>query len=160
MWRVLRVDRLAMLHRVGRRGAILILIGAIWVVFGTTMLGDQIDRFSRPGPGGALQFLDMAWTGAMWLIGGAVAFVVGILHDRERVGTHDAVGFNALALPPMLFVFFYAWSAALNLVGPDGNPRAWLGMIIQTAVVTMLLIIAGWPEPPDSNPSPRRRGRS
>ena len=33
----------------GRRGTVLVCVGVIWAAYGTSIVGDNIERFSRPG---------------------------------------------------------------------------------------------------------------
>lgn len=149
MWRVVRLHRWPLVRRLGRRGVCLVLLGIIWTAIGaSTLLSPLHDRFSAPGPGDALEWMDGPWVGGLWGAAGLVALVVGLTHDRRRIAAHDAVGFNALITPPVASALFYGWSAILLPWG-EGNHRAPLGFAVELAVCVLILLVAGWPEPPE-----------
>lgn len=160
MWRIIRLDRSELVRRLGRRGACLLLLAIVYIVSGLSIIiAPGMDRFSRPGPGGTLQFMDGGWLGYMWLVCGTVAAAIGAAHDRRRVAQHDALGFNALIIPAAMHAFFFAWSAVMFLVsgGVEGNSRAVTGLTTNVVVVVLILLVAGWPEPPEPPEKRERR---
>src|SRR4029078_2656332 len=64
---------------VGTRGVVLLVIGTIWLFLGTGLLVKPMERFSRPGSGGVLDFLDKGpgiyILSSMWIVGGVLALV-------------------------------------------------------------------------------------
>jgi cytochrome c oxidase subunit IV len=68
----------------------------------------------------------------------------------------DALGYNALLLPPTVWVLGYVLSAVLYLAtaGQVGSDRAWAALVIWMSVVVAVLVVSGWPEPPrDKDPA-------
>lgn len=151
-------DDARLLRVVGRRGLILVMIGVIWWVVGIYQLIEPIERFSEPGPGGLLQFMDDRWTGWVWIAAGALAVWVGARHRRGTRDPWEPTGYAALVLPVAASMFFYIWSALLYAIGYGGNARAVPGMCINAVTVTLLLIIAGWQEGVPPAPRFRRAG--
>lgn len=148
----------------GRRGLILILCGVAWMVIGTMFTLDNIERFSRPGPGGPLQFLDSdPWPGLVWVICGSVAGAVGTI--RRRFGGEDAFGFAALVAPCVLWFMGYLWSYILFLYtttksdSPEeviGRAQAGPSAIVYLIILAFLFVIARWPDPIDARENARR----
>ena len=149
VWRRMRVANMRWARRIGRRGVVMLLIGSAWTVTGMSQLLDPVERFSQPGPGGALHYADAPGWGAVWLVCGVVAVVCGVFHDRgSRVSVTEVWGFNALLVPPVMWCGFYTWSAVLYLIPgwEDGSPRALPALLAWSAVVALLLTIADWRE--------------
>lgn len=122
-------------HHVGRRGAILLLIGGLVTLYG-------IGQIAQPMPdqrGIRLLLLVMdldcwSWT---WIAAGAIAIVCAFLPGR------DWPGFTALWLAtiPWALSFFVSW-------WPLGdNPRGWISAAIFAAFGAIPLVIVGWDEP-------------
>lgn len=149
--------------RFGRRTLILLSGGGCWLLNGWAIYNIPIERFSRPGPGGALEFMDTPWPGVMWMTGGILAIGNAVL--RRRLHGRDVVGFLGLVTPPIVWWMAYLWSSALYLLtGPEhwaGNPRAAVGLITWTFSSLFVLLTAGWPDPDDPaiQPKPSRRRR-
>lgn len=135
--------------RLGRRTLVLLHCGSVWLITGWAVLAAPTDRFSRPGPGGALQLLDSPQWGLMWVAGGILAITNAIL--RKFWNGRDVVGFLGLTTPPFVWLLGYAWSAAayVSTRGDYGNPRAGLGLLTWYLVSAFVLIVAGWPDPND-----------
>jgi hypothetical protein len=164
MWRVIRIDRSPFARRVGRRGLILIIGGLAWIAVGVTVIqtAPLSDRFTSPdAEPQTLDLFERPWTGVVWTGCGAVAVLVGALHDRTIAAQHDAVGFNAFLIPPMMWMFCYVWSvlAYWSTGGLSGSDSGVYGLTVWTLVSLVIIIIAGWPDPSDDarpGPPPRR----
>lgn len=150
--------RLPGVTRWGRRTLILLHGGATWVIFGWAVYTIPIERFSRPGPGGALEIMDTPYPGIMWVAFGALAFVAAFTRRRFRGG--DAWGFVGLTTPPIVWLICYLWSAIAFFVtdGGAGNQRAGVGVLTWYFVSAFVLIVAGWPDPDDPTIRTRSRG--
>jgi hypothetical protein len=123
----------------------------MWITLGLGFLGNDQERFSRPGPGDPLQFLDdTPLMCASWLVAGVVALVNGII--RRWIRDEDAFGFAALMLPPASWATAYGWSYATYLFsgGALGRPSAAIGCAVMAAFATFLLLVARWPDPADA----------
>jgi len=133
----------------GRRGLSLILFGILWTLVGVGILGGPSDRFSRPGPGGTLEFMDSANWAWMWIGFGALSVISGFL--RRRVRLLDEWGFNSLLIPAWVWTLTYGWSAVTYIVtmGEYGQGRAWVGCVVYGVISLAILVIAGWPDPSD-----------
>jgi len=155
------------LRWLGRRGLILLITGIAWVAIGSIVARDDVERFSRPGPGGALQFLDdNPWPGVFWMCCGAMAITVGC--TRRRFDGEDAWGWAAIVAPVLLWALAYAWSYGLYVYTqyidtvPDhtsGRPGAGVGFIVYLMITLFLLIVARWPDPIDAEENVKRSTR-
>lgn len=135
--------------RFGRRTLILLHCGCTWIIFGWAIYTIPVERFSKPGPGGALELMDTPWPGVMWAIGGALAVTNALF--RRRWHGRDVLGFTGMVTPPVIWFMAYLWSAIAYTVtsGAAGNPRAGVGLLTWYLTSAFVLIIAGWPDPDD-----------
>jgi magnesium-transporting ATPase (P-type) len=136
----------------GRRGTFLAAYGLIWIVIGIANFIEPMERFSKPGPGGPLEILEMAWTGLIWAACGLMAISTAFIRrspGRQRV---DQWGFTALLIPALVwdFGFFWSWISWLS-TGVYGRPTAWLGILVYLVIVLSILVVAGWPDPADED---------
>ncbi len=133
-------------HR--RRRTLLILIGLIWVLQGWTHLHSQANwQFGRFGPGPLDDLITNHWSGLLWVVCGLTGIAAGLLPSRVR----DTFGFNALLIPPMLWVCLSGWSWVIFVAsrGEYGSPRMWVQAVMWSLAVVVLLITSGWPDPDD-----------
>lgn len=140
----------ALANRFGRRGGILALFGITWALIGLGfVMIDREPRFSRPGPGGPLEFMDTIWPGWFWIICGAVALLNGLL--RRRLDNEDGVGYAALTMPPILWTIAYALSYGYWLFtdGAFGREGSVIGLFVFLIMAAVLTIISGWPDQTD-----------
>jgi hypothetical protein len=117
--------------RLGRRAMALILFGVVFLAYGLSIRGS-----ATPGTYMAMlpgEVLALVWGGV-----GAVAITAGIIHPK-----HEWVGFVGL----MVVAFLQAAGMAASGIFLD-YPRAVGGCVIWLLVVGLVLLIAGWPEPP------------
>lgn len=126
---------------VGRRGAVLILLGLTWITLGLGIIYEpaayvrELFHLRTYPPARVL----------LWIGTGAVAILCA-LHRRTR-----DYGFPLLYLMPTFRLVSYAvgWAA--------GYSRGWVGMAYYAALVGLIVIVAGWPEPPPPPPPPETR---
>jgi hypothetical protein len=133
------------IRRFGRRGVFLAMFGAIYLAVGVSVATIESQRFSSIAPFvGPL--LDSRWWGLMWLAAGFTALGVGA---RRTLRFGDGPGFVALLVPPAVWTIFYAASvAAFVATGGDfGNIRSVSGAMAWSIVWSVVLLVAGWPDP-------------
>jgi hypothetical protein len=150
VYRRLHLERLKLLRRLGRRGSILLLMGVAWILVGVTGIGIPIDRFSTPGIGTDvfLQLLDSPEIYFLWIIAGSIAVFTGSLHDRRFINRYEALGWNAVLTPCLLWTIFYAWSFVIWLAssGEGGRSNGLYGFVVWLVISLIIMIMAGWPE--------------
>jgi len=154
LFRRIRIERTRLFRLVGRRGLLLLMFGVLWVLLGIGVLASRQPRFSGPGPAVlVLTVLDDAATGWLWIAAGLASIIAGLV--RRRMGGRDAVGFNFLLAPPLLWLLGYLWSFAVWAVtSASGRETAWVAAIVWVIMCAFILLIAGWPDPDD--PAVRR----
>lgn len=130
-----------LVRRLGRRGTVLLLHGAIWVLIGASLLADPIDLPGRM-PHEALP----AWVrGVAWIVTGAVGVA-----SAWRPPGRDWLGFASLVSMPLVMSVSFATSAGGWLIGADiGSHRSWIDALIWVAVVAVITVVSGWTEPPN-----------
>jgi hypothetical protein len=138
-------------RQVGHRGALLILLGTIALLYGISLITTP----PVPHPIGLRLLLDRMSLHS-WGITLAVAGVVAILCAPLRQG-RDWPGFAALVLVwiPWSASFFVSW-------WPDGsNPRGWVSAIVFIAFAAIPAVVATWedPAPPTRTPKNVRSTR-
>lgn len=125
--------------RLGHRGAVLALIGAVWMLYGASRFGDPPEAADR------LVYALVpvgVWAGA-WIATGALAAAYAL----ARPGG-DRVGFAALVAMPAVraAVYLWAWLLALTPGPPAGDRDGYTGALIWAAVIAVVLIVADWPD--------------
>jgi hypothetical protein len=153
MYRVIKFRRTT--ERIGRRGAILVITGLIWLCYGFAVFAHpRSQRFStptQPEPIYVFDLLQNHWMGVVWFLCGIVAIVCGLLRSRRTIHPRDGIGFNAILVPSILWTLLYLWSQIIYWFtgGVYGNPGALFGFLVWALVTAFILIIAGWPDPTD-----------
>ena len=136
--------------RLGRRGTLLALLGAIWIATGITTL------IAPPSPGYLLLNIATEAQGVAWIATGMVA-----LWCANRPSGHDALGWIALYIMAAYRVLAYGWGLVEWAITVDagGSLRAAFGALVWVAVLIILVVCAGWPEPedPQTGPTPEVR---
>lgn len=125
-------------HRIGRRGAFLLVLSVVDALLGWSLLAvppvvyDQLTL---------LRHIPQVALGALWMAGAAIAFAYAFVKRSDQ----DVWGFVASYAPPLVFggIYFLSW-------WPIGQLPA--GTAVRSAVVywgysLLVLIAAGWPEP-------------
>lgn len=142
--RYLRVDpRRYMFHyltKFGRRGAVLTILGIMWIATG---IGIMIT------PPSEVYFLLSGWKwlrGLVWIGTGLLA----LWFARKPQG-EDALGFGALYLAPAFRVVAYGTGGINYLIEPEfgagGSARAIVQVFTWTTIIIVIAVMAGWSEP-------------
>lgn len=125
----------ALTHRIGRRGAILLILAVIDVAYGMSLIGPASETLGSAATVWRQHYAPLWVWGAGWLVIAAILIVSAFLRN-DRFGYAAAIGWKI------------AWSVstlASWIVG--GVPRGWVSSIIWAVVAGMVMVIAGWPEP-------------
>lgn len=125
------------LRRLGRRGIMLTLMGAVYILLGVGAL------LRHPAPQTMkYNFLYLApdWVMAlMWFISGSAACVLAWRHD-------DSWGWAALYVVPFLRVMGYASAWIIGLVLGNGYSTAWYSAVLYLPFIAIVLVCSGWRE--------------
>lgn len=144
------MERTRIFRLVGRRGLVLLIFGALWVTIGVGALTvpPPVPRFSGTGHAvPILSLLDGPQAGWIWVGSGAGAIVTGLV--RRRRHGRDAVGFNFLLGPPILWALAYVWSFFMWVTTGEGRVSAWAASLVWVVFCAFIMLIAGWPDPDD-----------
>ena len=150
----------ALIIKVGTRGVCLLILGFVWSILGFGFTVTRMERFSKPGPGGILDFLDRGVgvyvLSLMWLIGGLAAVIVAI---QRPITCRDDIGFNGLALPPFIWGSAYWWSFFLNQLsdGTLGRPNTYIAALIYWSITILVMFLARHLSDHPKGPCARRR---
>jgi len=159
MWRVVKIERTRLAQRLGRRGLLLLLSGLAWIGVGTNIIRNNMARFSQPGPDAdlILQFMDSNWIGWLWVFAGAAALVVVIFRGTRWPKISDAIGYNAILTPPMIWTLAFLWSYVTYIMsnGEYGRSTSLYSLIVWSLITLFILVIAGWPEPTTRGEPPK-----
>ena len=130
------------LHRLGRRGAMLLVLGVTYIALGYGVG----TRPMTPAEGAFVLYLPTAVLAVMWAGSGAVA----VLAAWRR---WDSAGWLALYVVPVLYVLSYggAWAmwmlTEFVLPAPTyGDPLAWYNAALRVPFIAIVLICSGWRE--------------
>mgnify|MGYP003556493055 FL=1 len=130
------IDRIQLpLGRLGRRGAVLIILGTLWILVGANVLAADYD------PSLALS-ASPAFQSALWIGTGFVACAFA-----WRPQGQDAPGFLALSIMVGYRCISYAFEWA------DGRGSAVVDLLFWIIIAALILIIAGWREAGDDHPA-------
>lgn len=145
---------------VGTRGSLLLILGTIWIIIGIGFLVNPTERFSRPGPGGYLDFLDegpgVYVFSSMWVVGGTVAIVIAFY---RTITCEDDLGFNGVGLPPLLWGFGYWWSWIVHFLfdGEFGRSNAYIGGLLYSTISILIIFLSHHIQDHPEGPCARRR---
>lgn len=139
-----------LVRRFGYRGAALLILGATWVLFGGSILLHPPE--ARPWV--FHELIPVPVRAALWATAGIVAFIYGI----RGANKDDTVGMVALMVMPferfVSFVVSYLVYGATTLahqfmpgVEVVGYEQGIYAALIWLLVVTLLRLVAGWPNP-------------
>jgi len=139
--------RLWMKHpaaRLGRRGAVLLMLGVIWFFIG---IGTITDPYGPDGNRNMGLFHEVlpSWLRAILWMGTALA---ALSAAWRPAGRRDDWGYMALILMPIIRTASYTWAWLTNMFGGHGDPTGWLGAIVWGTVAVLVFTISGWPETP------------
>lgn len=139
-----KAERIAIV-KYGTRGVFLWLVGVPWTILGIAFVAQPMERFSKPGPGGPLDFLDQGpgiyIFATMWIVCGVAAIIAAILRPRT---CEDSLGFVAITIPPFVWGAGFFWSQFAYIIsdGEYGRPTSYFGMLIYWAVALMLAFLS------------------
>lgn len=148
-WILARLHARVVCARLGRRGLVLTMLGAIWVLVGLSTLTTP----ARPEY--TLLELFAVPRGAAWVVTGIVAMVYAWRPQGE-----DRRGFLALYVMAAYrcAAYLLGWVAwvvdGVSMPGGPGEQNGVFGALAWAAVVTLIVIISGWSE--SHRPVPRR----
>lgn len=148
--------------RFGQRGSCMLILGSIWMLFGLSI-------FLDPPVQHPFVFHEMlpSWVrGSAWVLSGVVAVFCGIRGPAKD----DTVGMTALMVMPLirLLSFTASWLIYVALAGAHwlnpsiavgGYERGWYAAAVWGLIVTLLAIVAGWPNPRQVLPLPKEDNR-
>lgn len=120
----------------GYRGSILLLFGIVWLVVG-------LGTYTAPKVEGLIiSDIPPLVKATGWVLTGVYAVGVGLV-SRWR---DDSTGFVALYVMPAVWTFLYlvSWFDSWN---GGGYARGWVSAVVYFAVMGVVMICAGWPEP-------------
>ncbi|MCD4535633.1 hypothetical protein LRP67_16190 [Nocardioides sp. cx-169] len=139
-----------LVRRFGYRGAALLMLGATWVLFS----GSILIRPTEARPWVFHELIPIPIRAVMWITVGLVAIGYG-LRGAEK---DDTVGMVALMVMPLeRFVSFavswiaYLATSAAHHFSPDvkviGYEEGGYSALVWLLIVTLLRLVAGWPNP-------------
>lgn len=152
----------ALIYKVGTRGICLLLLGFMWLMLGFLFLLNPVERFSKPGPGGVLDFLDRGLGvyifASMWVVGGVTALIVAL---QRPFTCKDDLGFNGVALPPFFWGAGYWWSFFVNTIsdGEFGRPNTELAGILYWSFTLLIMFLSRHLCDHPNGPCARRRAK-
>ncbi len=128
----------------GRRGGVLLILGAAWILQGVSIsaLGDRVYSVDA-----ALLHLAIpapirvgAWVGT------GVLAVLGATVNRPR---WERWGYMALVVMPLERAASFGWSWVVWLLPPtdNGYERGWVSALTWIVTVLLIIVISGWEEP-------------
>lgn len=136
----------ALVHHVGRRGAILLILAIVDVAYGSSLIGPSSDSLGSAAIAWRQHFAPLWVWGGVWLVVAAILIVSAFLRN-DAIGYFAAIGLKI------------SWSlTTLASWVFGGVERGWLSAIVWMVVAAMVWVIAGWPEPrtvPPSDEEPR-----
>lgn len=131
----MRADLRALVHRIGRRGAILLILSVVDIAYGMSLIGPSAETLGLSAIVWREHYAPLWVWGTGWLIIAAILIVTAFLRN-DRFGYAAAIGWKI------------AWSLttlASWIVG--GVDRGWVSSIVWAYAAGMIVVIAGWPEP-------------
>jgi len=127
----------------GRRGAVLLILGVIWFFIGISTITDPYAGGSHT-LGLFHQALPSWLRGTLWIGTALLA-----MSSAWRVaGRRDDWGYMGLILMPIVWAMSYLWAWLSYLFVGKGDPAGWLGFVVWGTVTILVYTISGWPETP------------
>jgi hypothetical protein len=121
--------------RIGRRGAILLILSVVDIAYGASLIGPSADSLGSAAVVWREHFAPLWVWGGVWLVVAAILIVSAFLRN-------DAIGYLTATV---LKISWSLTSFASWMFG--GVDRGWVSSIIWLVVAAMVWVIAGWPEP-------------
>lgn len=157
-----KLERL-MIRKFGTRGLCLLILGVLWSILGALFTVAPMERFSKPGPGGILDFLDRGpgiyIFASMWIVGGVVALVTAF---QRPLTCRDDMGFNGVVLPPFLWGLGYWWSFFVYTFsgGEYGREGTFLAGMLYWDLALLIIFLSRHLSDHPEGPCARRRAMS
>jgi len=136
--------------RLGRRGLALVVFS---LVFAVTGLAALIEPAQDEGRYILYTMLPVPFRLVLWFVPAAIG-----LWSAFRGTGRDAFGFAALVIPAMIVAFSYAWSGVFYLVGLTDYSLGWTGCARWVLVLALILIVSGWKEAEEAQPTAKIEG--
>lgn len=129
------------IHTVGRRRAVLFLIGGVWILMGLSIM---LSEPSPPVSGLPHTYLPSGVRFFLWAASGVVAIFAAV--HSTRGSRAESIGFAALYVMPAerALSYFIAWVSALDVIPGVGMGRGWIFCLQYLAYVGLIYICAGW----------------
>jgi len=139
----------ALSDRLGRRGAVLLLAGLLWVVIGVSVPGAPLSPYEP-----VHESFPMPVRVGLWVLPGVVAVAAAW---RPR-GAPDGWAYALLIAAPLVRSASWAGTEVQHLWpgGELGYDRGYVSAASWLAVVGFVLITAGWPEAPNQRRGSKR----
>lgn len=126
--------------RVGRRGAFLVLFGAVYVLLGYSYLSVTVTPAVRHSLKLALSVAPLEVYAWGWIVAGAVAIVAGVMLPVAW----KAAGFAAAVVMPTI------WALVALTAWTDGHvARAWVTAVVYALLAGSVAVVAGMVDPGD-----------
>lgn len=133
----------ALQRRLGRRGMVLLLLGTLWVVQGIALRSAPYVNDTDPTV--LYEYLPVNLRCGLWVVSGIVAMTVAACFSPHR----DRHGYTVLVVLPLERGFSLLWGWVMTFFPGDGGYAPGLrGAATWFAVTVIVMIVAGWPEPP------------
>lgn len=134
---------MARLKRAGNRGAVLMILGVLWILTAIGISGQPIPP--RP-PGSRLlpyEHLPVWFRVALWAAPGVIAVASGLTRRW------DVTAWMLLIVPAAERSLSYAWAVVVDLFDPGSYSTAWRGFLVYAATGTLIYFCAaGLDQPP------------
>lgn len=129
----------------GRRGAVLLTLGFCWILFGLSVIGEQLGFAPGYDPGLLHLMIPDPIRIFLWMSTGFIA----ITYAWRPAHVSDAVGFVALVIMPAERAVSYFWGWIVWMTGPpgDGFERGLVQGMFWLAFLLLIHIASGWSEP-------------
>jgi hypothetical protein len=124
----------------GRRGAVLMLLGVLFVLIGLQLIIQPLNPTVSKQLKYAFTLAPANFWGSVFILAGGIS----ILSGKWKV--FHAYGYGSLTLVSSGWAFFYFLSFASGTNGASRQFVTWL------AISILVLIISGWPESPPTFP--------
>lgn len=143
----------SLIERVGRRKAILVVLGSIWVLIGVSIL---LRAPMTPVSGVLFTYLPGWVRVLLWASSGTIALIAAAIPEKEP--KPEAIGFAALYIMPAerAVSYFIGWIASFDFVPGVGYPPGLLSSFVYVGYMAIIYICSGWFEYHGPLDSPRR----
>lgn len=149
-------------RRFGYRGAALLVLGVMWTLFGISVLL-QPEMDARPWV--FHELLPIPVRAGLWVAAGLVGVIFGLRGSDKD----DTVGMVALMLMPLerfasfavsYLAYAITWTAHhfSHDIEITGYKQGWIAAMFWLLIITLVRLVAGWPNPRRVLPLPGEGG--